>query len=158
MNYTIEIKRLSAISILAFAVFFSSCATMRNDDKRPTEGAACMTGYDSAKMGEKEALAGIILMSIGGGMVIGGSAPIAYEESHQTLKDDYTLPRAAGFAAITMLVIGSAAVITGIGVFTDGHVRVNGWNRHCVGATPAERYCLINEPLPLDPLPMEIRP
>jgi hypothetical protein len=132
------------ILILALCIFLVSCATMKNGSTRPTEGS-CMTGYDSAKMGEKESLVGAIMLPVGvllsfsgPGIMLGGSMLAS------SRNDDSTVPMVVG-GIITG--IGALGVIAGIVTLIDGHRRVDNWNNTCVGSTAAERYCLF-EPLP----------
>jgi hypothetical protein len=122
-------------------LLLASCATMRNADTRPTE-SSCVASYDSGRIGEKEALAGTILLP--GGLLFGAiSGPLMAFGVHDMLGGRAPTLFIGG---IGMAAIGGLSVLAGIVTLIDGHRRVNNWNKYCVGATTVERYCLF-EPL-----------
>ncbi len=131
-------------ALLFVVVLFSSCATA----KRPAGDLSDLCGreYDSAKQGEKEALAGTILLPVGIGLMTVVATPMLYagswvsEPPPGVERDTGMRPLPA--IAVTFYALGAAAVVSGIVLLADGHVRVNDWNFHCSGATAAERYCL----------------
>ena len=57
---------MKGVVLMLAICLLASCATMKNAENRPTEGD-CIVKYDSAKIGEKEILAGKYLVP--GGMV-----------------------------------------------------------------------------------------
>lgn len=135
--------------VLSFVFLLTaSCATMKKSSTDNLSGI-CKEDYDAAVQGEKEALAGTVLLPSGVGlfvvgfplMVISGMyCDISPEECAKRDKNLYKNGPFISFAAMTGL--GAAAIVAGIVLLVDGHVRVNNWNDYCTGATPAERYCL----------------
>ena len=127
-------------ALLIVCLLLASCATMKNAETRPTEGS-CVEKYDSAVSGEKEALAGTILMPIGVVFTFVGVPIMALFSAESPAYSGEEVIPGAVFTAI-----GGMAIIAGIVTLVDGHRRVDSWNDSCTGATAAERYCLF-EPL-----------
>ncbi|HOW51803.1 MAG TPA: hypothetical protein PLV42_07150 [bacterium] len=125
--------------LIIACVLLASCATMKNGHTRPTE-ELCWEKYYSAKTGEKLALAGVILIPVGG-VLIGASVPLILIGT--------VVPSAREMlpGGVTLGTVGGMAILGGIMSLVAGHRSVNRWNDYCAGATVAERYCLF-EPLP----------
>lgn len=121
------------ILVGATLLFFVSCITMKNADTPPTEGT-CVLGYEWAKTGEKEAIAGVVLLPVGA--TIAGFSPLLL------LSGAFGQNEPKYNSGIALAVIGPAAIIAGTYMLIEGYRRVDNWNDHCVGATAAERYCL----------------
>jgi len=129
--------------VAALAIFLAACATMKNGETRPTEGP-CVENYDSAKIGEKETLAGSIMLPIGGALVL--IAPFAIVESYAEAFVGYPSSTKAAIAVSGVMIgLGSLGILAGIVTLIDGHRRINKWNNTCTGTTIAERYCLFDE-------------
>ncbi|HOW51802.1 MAG TPA: hypothetical protein PLV42_07145 [bacterium] len=134
-------------ALLLACLLLASCATMKNADTRPTEGS-CMTTYDSGRIGEKEVLAGNILLPVGSG-IFGSGFPLMMIVGMARHSPDQGFAKPTGLfiGSTIMTAVGGMAIVAGIVTLVDGHRRVNNWNDYCVGSTAAERYCLF-EPLP----------
>lgn len=132
-------KRLPLILLFA-ALILSACATVKHVGMRPADGP-CAETYDSAMIGERESIAGAILMPLGVAILTGGVIPWVYQDREMTPKDEY-LPREMWALSFSSMIIGSAVLGAGIIVMADGHVRVNAWERYCAGTTAAQKYCL----------------
>ncbi len=124
---------------LAACIILASCATMKNADTRPTEGS-CMASYDSGRIGEKEVLAGNILLPVGLAFMVIGLPTMLVSVGPAYSGEEHFIP------GTVFTAIGGMAIIAGIVTLVDGHRRVDKWNDYCTGATAAERYCLF-EPL-----------
>lgn len=138
----------STACLLIIAILLSSCATA----KLPAHDLSDLCGreYESAQQGEKEALAGTILLPVGVGLMTVVATPMLYagswvSEPPPDGNDNDTGMRPLPAIAVTFYALGAAAIVSGIVLLADGHVRVNDWNFHCSGATPAERYCLFDD-------------
>lgn len=118
---------------LALTLLLVSCITMKNAETPPTEGT-CVLGYEWAKTGEKEAIAGVVLLPVGA-IITGFSLPLRLDGTLGNNKPKEN-------SGIALAVIGPVAMIVGTYTLIEGYRRVDNWNDHCVGATAAERYCL----------------
>ena len=134
-------------AVFLLCIFLASCATMKNAETRPTEGS-CMATYDSGRIGEKEVLAGNILLPVGSG-IFGSRFPLMMIVGMARHSPDQGFAKPTGLfiGSTIMTAVGGMAIVAGIVTLVDGHRRVDIWNNNCVGATAAERYCLF-EPLP----------
>ncbi|HOW51804.1 MAG TPA: hypothetical protein PLV42_07155 [bacterium] len=134
-------------AVFLLCIFLASCATMKNADTRPTEGS-CMTTYDSGRIGEKEVLAGNILLPVGSG-IFGAGFPLMMLIGMARNSQERTFVKSNPLfvGSTIMTAVGGMAIVAGIVTLVDGHRRVDNWNDYCVGSTAAERYCLF-EPLP----------
>ncbi|HOW51805.1 MAG TPA: hypothetical protein PLV42_07160 [bacterium] len=125
-------------SVLIIAcLLLASCATMKNPNAVPDHGP-CLDSYHDAQHGEKEALAGAILLP-SGLLLMGIGFPILIGGAMGGEGGD-------AYGGLALMAVGGLAFVSGIITLIDGNMRVNEWNDTCTGATAAERYCLF-EPL-----------
>jgi len=126
------------LAVLIVCLLLASCATMKNPNAEPEHGP-CVDSYHDAQHGEKEALAGAILLP-SGLLLVGIGLPVMIGGAMGGDSGE-------AYGGMALMVVGGIAVVGGIITLIDGHIRVNEWNDSCAGATAAKRYCLF-EPLP----------
>jgi len=131
--------------LVLVCILLASCATMK-DKTPPDHEGPCKEAYQDAIYGEKEALAGTILLPAG--IAIGGGV-WGFLFTAGDANMDLVFITIPVFSAV-----GGLIMLAGIVTIIDGHRRVDMWNNTCTGTTIAERYCLFDEPVML-PEPSE---